>query len=763
MIRRSVLISLPLLAVATLVFAQSTPGRFSGSVAAPDGSYLPGAAITITNLDTRDAVTVPTGSRGAYHGPNLPPGRYELTAELDGFRPQQVAEVVLSAAEARQIDFTLAIASYQESVTVVGTASRDTVEAAAIRESSARDVGEVLAEISGTAMVRKGGIANDVVLHGYQGENLTVLIDGARIYGACPNNMDPRAFHVDFAEVDRVEVGKGPYDMKNQGSLGGIINVVTRRPQQGFHTTSNASAASYSFVNPSVTASLGNGAIAGLGGYSYRSANAYRDGSGHLFTEYANYRLADPNASAFEVKTGWGRAFVSPSEGHSLQVAYTRQDATGVLYPYLQMDAVYDDGDRATATYEHAGPLGPVQTLSARAYYSRVSHWMTDQQRTTANNMPRGYSMGTDAHTGTFGGKVEAGGGGLVAGMEAFRRDWDATTNLAKDKYQPQYSIPFVVVDEVGAYAEYTRPLSGRVTLDLGGRLDRTASTPDQSKVNDSVFQAYHGVDATAKTDTYPSARANLTYRVAEAVTLSGGVGRTVRVPDPRERYFQLKRMGTDWVGNPELDPSRNTGVNVAVSYRHRRFQVNSTLYRDSVQDYVTPVRQVRIQTASGVMNALARSYENVAATLTGGDIDFSGSLTGALLFSGSAAFTRGSKTPDPQRGITSPYLAEMPPVMGRAALRYDKARVFGEVEAVVAASQDRVDSDLLEQPTPGYTVFNLRVGGKVKMLRLSFALDNVLDRQYTNHLSYQRDPFRSGVRVPEPGRSVYMNVSWAY
>jgi len=29
--------------------------------------------------------------------------------------------------------------------------------------------------------------------------------------------MDPAAFHVDFAEVDRVEVGKGPFDVKTRG------------------------------------------------------------------------------------------------------------------------------------------------------------------------------------------------------------------------------------------------------------------------------------------------------------------------------------------------------------------------------------------------------------------------------------------------------------------------------------------------------------------------------------------------------------------
>ena len=55
------------------------------------------------------------------------------------------------------------------------------------------------------------------MLRGLQSRDLNVLIDGQRVYGACPNHMDPAAFHVDFAEVDRVEVGKGPFDVKNQG------------------------------------------------------------------------------------------------------------------------------------------------------------------------------------------------------------------------------------------------------------------------------------------------------------------------------------------------------------------------------------------------------------------------------------------------------------------------------------------------------------------------------------------------------------------
>jgi iron complex outermembrane receptor protein len=39
----------------------------------------------------------------------------------------------------------------------------------------------------------------------------------------------------------------------------------------------------------------------------------------------------------------------------------------------------------------------------------------------------------------------------------------------------------------------------------------------------------------------------------------------------------------------------------------------------------------------------------------------------------------------------------------------------------------------------------------------------NLLDRMYVEHLSYQRDPFASGVKVPEPGRIVYANVQYTF
>jgi iron complex outermembrane receptor protein len=104
-----------------------------------------------------------------------------------------------------------------------------------------------------------------------------------------------------------------------------------------------------------------------------------------------------------------------------------------------------------------------------------------------------------------------------------------------------------------------------------------------------------------------------------------------------------------------------------------------------------------------------------------------------------------------------------MPPLRGRVTARYDDGLFFGSVEGVFAADQDRVDSDLKEAPTPGYGVMNLRAGGQLKKVRVTVALDNVFNRLYVQHNSFQRDPYRTGVRVPEPGRNLYASVSYRF
>ena len=74
--------------------------------------------------------------------------------------------------------------------------------------------------------------------------------------------------------------------------------------------------------------------------------------------------------------------------------------------------------------------------------------------------------------------------------------------------------------------------------------------------------------------------------------------------------------------------------------------------------------------------------------------------------------------------------------------------------KGVAAAEQTRVDSGLQEAPTPAWAIGNLRAGVELGRFWLIGGVENLFDRTYREHLSYQRDPFRAGVAVPEPGRS---------
>jgi iron complex outermembrane receptor protein len=38
-----------------------------------------------------------------------------------------------------------------------------------------------------------------------------------------------------------------------------------------------------------------------------------------------------------------------------------------------------------------------------------------------------------------------------------------------------------------------------------------------------------------------------------------------------------------------------------------------------------------------------------------------------------------------------------------------------------------------------------------------------VFNRLYVRHNSFRRDPYRTGVRVPEPGRNLYASLSYRF
>jgi iron complex outermembrane recepter protein len=758
-----------------LTAGEAGPTAITGRVTDTSGAVVPGVSVKLKRRGG-DTIAVTTDPNGQFRAASQAGGEYDLSAESPGFARFFRGAVPLRPGETLTLDLVLQIPSLSEQVSVtakapagegaVETSSRNTqevLEIREVRESSAKDAGEALANLDGIWKIRKGGIANDVVLRGFQQGNLSVLIDGLRIYGACPNHMDPSAFHVDFAEIESIEVTKGPFNVRDQGSLGGSINIVRKKPLAGLHFTPNLSAGSFGYYNPSLVGSVSQGRIYALAGYSFRRSDPFVDGTGLRATGYANYTTAVGGRPAFDIHTGWARVGIELAQNQNLEISYTRQSGGLTLYPGLQMDSPYDNADRINANWSLKDLAGLVKQVRAQAYFSQVKHWMTDELRTGAVGTPLGFSMGALGGSKALGGRLEAELADTIFGVEAYDRAWDVVNTMRMNMvYSAQPALPGVRVIAGGAYAQHRRNI-GRLSVTLGGRLDAASSEARSLTLNPDIYWAYHHTRSTSALDVNPSGNLRLTYPLPGGVVLFGGVGTSVRLPDPEERYYTLKRATSDWVGNPNLEPTRNNEADLGINLRHRRFSLRPTLFYSRLSDFVALTLQPKINPVMSVMNSAARSYEGVEAQIFGGEVSYSVEFTRSLLLTGGVSYTRGKQFVKPEAGLPGGNIAEMPPLKSRAALRYGRSRFFAEVNGLASARQDNIDSHLREQPTAGYALLGLKAGLHHKQWNFSGGLDNLTNRFYFEHLSSQRDPFRTGVRIPEPGRTFYLNLSMTF
>src|SRR5215210_4742996 len=96
--------------------------EINGRVVDPEGLGIPGATVTATNVGTGMVRTVSTGANGAYVINLLPPGSYNVFAEMDGFSRMTRNDLRLEAGQQASFDWQLKLGGVEQTVTVKGEA-----------------------------------------------------------------------------------------------------------------------------------------------------------------------------------------------------------------------------------------------------------------------------------------------------------------------------------------------------------------------------------------------------------------------------------------------------------------------------------------------------------------------------------------------------------------------------------------------------------------------------------------------------------------
>ena len=99
-----------------------TLGTITGEVKDESGATVPGATVTAQNVATNAVRTQVSNVTGNYTFPAMPPGMYQVKAELQGFKTVQNA-VELHVEETLRVDFTLAVGALTETTEVSATST----------------------------------------------------------------------------------------------------------------------------------------------------------------------------------------------------------------------------------------------------------------------------------------------------------------------------------------------------------------------------------------------------------------------------------------------------------------------------------------------------------------------------------------------------------------------------------------------------------------------------------------------------------------
>jgi hypothetical protein len=176
-------------------FAQSDRGQIAGFVKDQSGGVIPGATVTAINTQTRLERVSVTDANGYYVLPALPPGIYDVSVELQGFKKWTQTSVTLDAAASATVQAVLETGTVSEVITVTAEATplqsdvavRKTIEAKDIEMMSLggrnpMGVVGLKAGVIGGAMSNRGfdDLGNGGFnINGSRPDENTIFIDGA--------------------------------------------------------------------------------------------------------------------------------------------------------------------------------------------------------------------------------------------------------------------------------------------------------------------------------------------------------------------------------------------------------------------------------------------------------------------------------------------------------------------------------------------------------------------------------------------------------
>lgn len=247
MLARSALLLLAATVVVSWPLAAQTQTRLTGTVSDNTGSVIPGARITITNVNTGVLQQTETNPSGSYNFPFVAAGQYELTCEFEGFKTYSQSGIVLETGTVRGVDIEMELGDVTETIEVEAAAPLLETESSTVGQFIERDTvfnmplasrrSASLVRLLGNVTYRNEGGAEALPffsMAGGRSRNQMWTLDGTVIQnmslGIAQLGLNPPA-----ESLQEFKAEQSNYSAEYGRAGGGFIVMTTRSGTNDFH------------------------------------------------------------------------------------------------------------------------------------------------------------------------------------------------------------------------------------------------------------------------------------------------------------------------------------------------------------------------------------------------------------------------------------------------------------------------------------------------------------------------------------------------
>lgn len=538
---------------------------------------------------------------------------------------------------------------------------------------------DLLARQPGMQVTSSGGAgtSTDYFIRGADSRQSVVLVDGMRVGSGSSGTASLQ--YLPLSQIERIEIVRGPASaVYGADAIGGVIQIFTRRGEDGLQLDAFAGAGTYGTVDSSVSLRGGDerwrfalgGGVNSTRGFS---ATNQRINEGVSVSRRGHH----PDNDGYLNQNLSANVAFTPARGTELGVTVLHSQGYNEFDSGLSFPDTFNDfhNSAASAHLTHAWTDGFSTTLRA----GRSVDDFTSYSRTSQD----GSDFRTEQNSQALEAQWRLPLGSLFGSVERLEQEVLSRTATATN-IDARRTIDSAQIGWSGQI--------GRHSLQLNTRHDRY--TGGQSKTTGS---------------------ASYGYRITDALRLHGGLGTAFRLPTFNQLFFP-------GFGNPGLQPESSRNRELGLVWQQQGTRAAVTAYDNKVRNLINTVTvSPGVSEAQNVAQARLRGITLDASTYVFGHTEVQAVVD--LL--------------DATDGETGSRLQRR--AVQTASLTVQQHLLAGRVGVEWQASGDRFSNSDETRRLAGYTLLNLfGVWKATPEIAVEARINNLTDRKYSTVFGYE-------------------------